>query len=86
MSHSEWYKELFKNNIEYQETELYTTFIVPFDEEFIKTNYEKKYQTLFLNQKHQHQKKYKCTKIEDIFLIFQHQREKQVYHKEQQQA
>ena len=30
-----------KNNIEYQDTELYTTFILLFDEEFINTNYEK---------------------------------------------
>ena len=40
-SHSQLYKELIKYNIEDQDTELYTTFIVPFDEEFIKTNYEK---------------------------------------------
>ena len=30
-SNPEFYKELFENNIEDQDTELYTTFIVPFD-------------------------------------------------------
>ena len=34
-------KDFFKN-IDDQDTEMYTTFIVPFDEEFIKTKYEKK--------------------------------------------
>ena len=37
---SEFYKNS-KMNIEDQDTELYTTFIVPFNEEFIKTKYEK---------------------------------------------
>ena len=39
--HSEFYKELFENNIEDQDTELYTTFIVLSDKESIKTKYEK---------------------------------------------
>ena len=39
---SEFYKELSENNIEYQDTELYTTFIVPFDKESIKTKDEKR--------------------------------------------
>ena len=34
---SEFYKDIFQNNIEDQETELYTMFIVPLDKEFIKT-------------------------------------------------
>ena len=47
---SEFYEELFLKNIEDQHTELYTTFIVTFDGEFIKTKYEeKKDHTLFLN-------------------------------------
>ena len=41
----------FLMNIDDQYTELYTNFIVPFDEGFIKTNDEKK--TWFLNHKHQ---------------------------------
>ena len=39
--HSELYKELFENIIEDQDTELYTTLIVSFDKEYIKTKYEK---------------------------------------------
>ena len=39
--HSEIYKALFKNNIEYQDMEVYKTFLVPFDEEFIKKKIEK---------------------------------------------
>ena len=35
--HSEFYKELFENNIEDQDTELYTTFIVPFYKQYINT-------------------------------------------------
>ena len=42
---SELYKELFENNIEDQDTELYTTCIVLFDKEYTKTKYEKKDQT-----------------------------------------
>ena len=42
--HSEFYKDFFYN-IEDQDTELYTTFDVPFDEEFINTKNEKKDQT-----------------------------------------
>ena len=30
-SHSEFYKELFKNNIDDQDTEVYEMFVVPFD-------------------------------------------------------
>ena len=55
--HSEFYKELFENNIEDQNTELYTKFISPFDKEYIKTKYEEKDQTWLINQKHQHQNK-----------------------------
>ena len=44
--HSEFYKKLFENNIEDQDTELYKTFIVTFDKEFIKTKYEKKGQNI----------------------------------------
>ena len=44
---SELYKKRFGGNIEYQDTELYTMFIVPFDDEFFKTNYENKDQTCF---------------------------------------
>ena len=35
--HSEFYGKRFEKNIEGQDTELYTTFIVPFDKESIKT-------------------------------------------------
>ena len=49
-------KTFFKD-IEGQYTELYKTFIVPFDKESIKTKNMKMDQTWLLNQKHQHQKK-----------------------------
>ena len=42
---SELCKELFEKNIEAQDMELYTTFIVSFDKKYIKTKYEKKDQT-----------------------------------------
>ena len=45
---------MFLKNTEDQDTELYTTFIVLFDKEYIKTKYEKKDQTWLLNHKHQH--------------------------------
>ena len=44
-SHSEFYIELFKKNIEYQDMEAYKKIIVPFDIYLIKKYYEKKYQT-----------------------------------------
>ena len=43
--HSELYKEVVKKNNEHQDTELYKTFIVTLDKEFINTKYEKKDQT-----------------------------------------
>ena len=69
---------IFFKNIEDQDTELYKTFIVKFDKEYIKTKYVKMDQTLLLDQKHQHQKKYWCTNIKVIYLRCQEQLEKQV--------
>ena len=40
-NHSEIYKELFKNNIEDQNTEVYKTSVVPFNKELINRKYEK---------------------------------------------
>ena len=40
-NHSGLYKELIKNNIEDQGTEVYETFVVPFDKELINIRYEK---------------------------------------------
>ena len=40
-SHSEFYKELFKNNIEYQDKDMYEKLVVPFVRELINRQYEK---------------------------------------------
>ena len=44
-SHSGLYKELFKNNIEDQDTEVYKTFYATFDKELINRKYEKQKKT-----------------------------------------